>query len=114
MRDTSPRINEIKLTILEEYFISKRLSSVKQITKDSLNLSKIINQHMNKPKEPILLNKSELSSLRSAQAVIAAKLHKMSYMEIFWLKVRIKLSKRIENAEAKKMAKEKSKVVHLK
>ncbi len=110
MRDTSPKVHEIKLTILEEHFISMRLNNVKQITKDTLNLSKILNQHIINPNEPIHLNRSELSSFKSAQALIAAQLVKMSYMEIFWLKARIKLSKKIHAKMAKKLEKNKNNV----
>lgn len=106
MRDTSAKVHEIKLTILEEHFITKRLNNVKQISKDTLNLSKIINQHIIDPKNTIHLNRSELSSFKSAQALIAAQLAKMSYMEIFWLKVRIKLSKKIHENTVKKANKD--------
>lgn len=107
MRDTSPKVHEIKLTLLEEHFITKRLSNVKQISKDTLNLSKILNQHIINPKQPIHLNRSELSSFKSAQALIAAQLVRMSYMEVFWLKVRIKLSKKMNEQTEKKINKNK-------
>lgn len=101
MKDTSARVHEAKISLIEEHFLSIRISKTTRTSRDTELLIKILDLHARNPNSTIKLNNSENSALKSAKVLIEAQLCKMSYMEIFWLKFRIKLNRRAELAKEK-------------